>query len=253
MFKISKIKKSVISADPLAINGCSVIICVRNEDRIKLLNKCINSIKKQKDISYEIIIVEEDDTQKFDIKGKDITKIFIKSKLPFCKSKCFNAGVSISSYNCICGLDCDFILKQEDFLIKGCEQLKKYHACFLADDIEYLNENGKCSGETWKKDRANWQFHGGSFFIRKESYINIGGFYEAFVGYGSEDTEFYTRVHKNLQVSPVKGVIVQHQHHKRDFDLFINVSKNENILKTMLKTPNKRRIELVKQANTYLK
>jgi len=235
----------------------SIVIPVRGILFKTQLETCIYYINKFNKLNIEIIIVEEDAISNYSYL-KDIDNIkyeFIKSSTLFNKSKCFNKGVSISNYDYISGLDCDMITPLNYFGNGVRCLLEGYDAAFIADDILYNDkfENNKLfftwNNKRWK-DNNNWQFHGGSFFITKEAYNSIGGFYEAFEGYGSEDSEFYKRVHDKLKVSPNFGLPLLHMKHDNPYAK--NWRKNEMLYLTSRNIPVDKRINNVKQKNSYL-
>lgn len=233
----------------------SVIIPVRGNQFKNQLNICIQSLIKCNNLNYEIIVVEEDLQPRYDsLNQPNISYNFIQSDLPFNKSKCFNRGVSISKFDTICGLDCDMITPT-NFLLNGIITLNGYDASFIADDICYTDEYPKnnmvfrWNKKTWKQ-KNNWQFHGGCFFIKKPAYFNIGGFDEGYIGYGSEDSDFYVRVHKKLSVCPKKGLPLLHMKH--DSPHAINWIKNQT---RYLRSRNREINEWigeVKRSNKYL-
>ncbi len=251
----------VKQTDKLDTDGMTVVIAIRGVVRQSQLHQCIRWVLNQTLNPVEVIVVEEDITPRINLDPfKDIPNVrylFIKSHNLFCKSACYNHGVSHATYNYICGLDADLLIPSE-FLMNGYLHLQKCQACFIADDIFYIENDTselmqfRYTGRTWKTHRAPWQFHGGVFLIRKQVYYDIGGHDEQFIGYGSEDSDFYKRCHDLLYVTTDNFAIL-HIDHERDVLNDAAAEKNKLYLEHISDTPLNTRIKLLKSYNQYLK
>ena len=246
--------------DKVLTEGMTVIIPIHGKSRVKQLINSVAWATNQTLDPVEVIIVENGLMPLVDMdvfkQYSNVRYHFIENRGAFCKSACYNAGVSMASYQYICGLDADIIIPSE-FLLYGYLELLKKDACFLADDIHFLEGEMEhmldfnFSGKTWQNDRAKWQFHGGTFFINRQKYYDVGGHDEYFRGYGSEDSEFYKRVHDTLSVS-VSTHNILHQEHGREPDSFVNEEKNKAYLYYVQSILLSRRIENLKQCNPHL-
>lgn len=246
--------------DKVPTEGMTLIIPIHGKGRIKQLINSVTWATNQTLDPVEVIIVEDGSVQLVDMKlfekYPNVRYHFIENKGVFCKGACFNAGVSRASYQYICGLDADILIPSE-FLLYGYLELLKKDACFLADDIHFLEGEMQhpfdfnFSGKTWQKDRAKWQFHGGIFFINRQKYYDIGGHDEYFRGYGSEDSDFYKRVHDLLSVS-ISTHNILHQEHGREPDSFVNEEKNKAYLYYVQSILLSHRIENLKRCNPHL-
>ena len=241
-------------------DGISVIITIHGSDRIEQLKRCLYWISNQSLTPVEIIVVEHSInpvvTTNMLLEYPGARYILLKNDTLFCKAACYNLGVSEAKYDRICGIDCDLIMPT-DFLLNGYNELLTHDACFLAGDIYFLTNQMKnmydfhFSGKTWLKDRAPWQFHGGTFFINKGKYFAIGGHDENFKGYGSEDSEFYERVSKILKVKKSDHIVL-HQEHGREPHVLDNIEKNKTYLYGLKDIPDKTRVSQLHSYNRYL-
>lgn len=242
----------------------SVIIPFHGKAFIEQLEFCVNVLKENNDLrNVDIIVVEEDSKPlaKSLCKKLEVRYHFIKSKERFCKSKCFNTGIlQLAKYYYVMGLDCD-MLTPPNFLIYGIKWLDHYDTIFLADDILYSDEyqvdnTFRWNGKSWKGNRHSktmqGNFHGGCFFTKKDKFRECGGFYEEFVGYGSEDTEFYTRVFKVMPCwrAKKKGATLLHMKHDRSHA--VGWEENRQRLLYLEITPMHDRVEEVIRSNTSI-
>lgn len=249
---------TVTSDKKVQSDGMSVIITIRGESRLNQLYQCINWCLNQTLTPIEIMVVEHGPFKvaKLEQFGSLVKHLYIEDKGHFCKSACYNLGVSNAQYPYICGIDAD-LLMPSNFLEEGYKQLQTSDACFLANDICYIGGSMQnmfdinFTGKTWLTHRANWQFHGGSFFIHKQKYFDIGGHDEFFKGHGSEDSEFYKRVHDTLKTSTGTACLL-HVEHGRDKSDFDNIMINEGHLFAVQRIPLAVRIQQLKKSNVYL-
>lgn len=250
----------VSAEERLTTAGMSVIIAIRGISRQAQLHQCIRWALNQTLSPVEVIVVEEDRESVIDLSPfsdkPNVRHLFLQSNKLFCKSACYNHGVSNAMYRFICGVDADILIPSE-FLMAGYLYLQKCHACFIADDIYYIENSSdhltdfKFTGQTWKTHRADWQFHGGVFFIHKQLYYDIGGHDEWFVGYGSEDSDFYKRCHDMLHVA-VDSFAVLHMEHDRDPVDKKSAVTNERYALHIQETALHTRVNQLKSHNKHL-
>lgn len=241
--------------------GMSVIVPIHGAGRIKQLDNCIAWAYNQTLQPIEVIVIEDGPVQLVDDaklreKYQTLRYHYIKNDDAFCKCACFNAGASMAIYPYMCGLDADILVPTE-FLMYGFLELQRNDACFLADDIFFIEDemddmfDFRFTGKTWQAHRAQWQFHGGVFFIRRQKYFDIGGHDEYFKGYGSEDSEFYKRVHDTLKTSKSTHNIV-HRNHDREPSSFVNEEKNKLYLYYVQAIKMSLRIANLRATNKHL-
>jgi len=200
-----------------SISGISIIIPVRGADRQDNLNYCISTFLLQNISPIEIIVSEEDQTERVDIKNfkndSRVRKIFTSSaQKPFNKSIAVNAGFSVATFNKLLMNDAD-IIPPNGYLDKIDRSLNDYDGCFFGKEI--YNVNLLRSGLFWSGSKRCDYFSGGSIGFTKNAYANVGGMCEKFYGYGSEDCEFWGRITKLTKFLEIRDSILLHINHKR--------------------------------------
>lgn len=250
----------VEAKDKVKTDGMSVLVTIRGINRIKQMVQCVNWALNQTLSPLEVIIIEDGPEPVVDMKVfakyPEVKYHFIQNKDAFCKSACYNLGASAAVYTNLCGIDAD-LLMPADFLMTGYMHLLKYDVVFPADDIYYLETEMEdmfdfnFSGKTWQTHRAKWQFHGGSFFIKRQKYFDIGGHDEAFKGHGSEDSEFYKRCH-DLLVHTVDTHALLHIEHGYELADFENIERNKKWLYDVQSQKLSDRIRYLKKHNKWL-
>lgn len=217
--------------------GVSVVIPVRGNDRLRNLHYCINKLLQQNIEPIEIIVSEEDKFHSIDIgpfrQDSRIRHIFTRSDdvVNFNKSKAVNAGVAASTYNIISMNDADIVLPK-DYLYRVSNILQDYESCFIAKEIYLMDFIS--AGISWRGGKRVDYFTGGNISFRKESFIKIGGMNEQFIGYGSEDCEFWTRIKNLTNLYENRDCPIIHLNHKRKHFYSQNSTLYENIIsKTM--------------------
>jgi predicted glycosyltransferase involved in capsule biosynthesis len=141
---------------------------------------------------------------------------------PFNKSKIFNAGVALLDADAVVLHDAD-TMAPGSYTNKVYRVLQEYESCHLCTRVYYangqstlnINKSGKVVAEDLTCDRYVGYFEGGSLACTVDAYWRIGGFYEAYEGYGCEDCDFYLRLSKNTQWLEDRTVNLLHLHHGR--------------------------------------
>ena len=64
-------------------------------------------------------------------------------------------------------------------------------------------------------ERAVGYFEGGSIAFKKASYYKVGGFNEAYEGYGCEDCDFFVRLRDNTKFFNQRSIDMFHLWHAR--------------------------------------
>lgn len=237
----------------------SVIIPFSGEVFEKQLRMCVKNLQLTNSINAEIIVVEHSPSPTVD--DIDCRYIHIEQKEDelFNKSKCFNVGVHEAKHDIVTGLDCD-CLTPPDFLAIGVASMNMTdaHAAFIADDIFYTDnfDGSKCylNGKSWRKDRINRQFQGASWFMKKYTYEAIGGHFEMFEGYSSEDTEFFYRVLYSFPTYVAFGAgekLIHMNHDKGHYDQEV-IKRNRDVFASCQMIPLHDLIGHVRRSNTAL-
>jgi len=184
------------------VDSISVVIPYRELQRNKSLSTVINNMKALRIPDVEIVLVEQDESSKVsDIDLSTVSHYFVPNgeKSLFNKSMAFNKGVHKALHNKILMHDAD-ILTCIDY---GPDILKVFNtssAFHIGQTVLYANPDGSNTinnnqaVEAVPCDRIVGYFEGGSLAATKSAYWSVGGFNEAFYGYGCEDCDFFARL-----------------------------------------------------------
>jgi GT2 family glycosyltransferase len=207
------------------VQSISVIIPIRDVGRTGSANTVISCLKAQKFPDIEIIVVEQDSDRRFDFKPSNPIKyVFVGNSKPnqeFNKSKAFNKGVLISNHNKIIMHDADIII-QANYIRTIFGLLDAYESCHIGARVLYIDttsttklaQTGKI-GKDYTCERAVGYFEGGSIACRKDTFFKVGGFNEAFEGYGCEDCDFFTRLKDHSRFYSQRSIDMLHMWHSR--------------------------------------
>jgi len=172
----------------------------------------------------ETIVVEEDSKPHEMDCGAD-KYLFIKSDLPFNKSRCLNVGIREAENNAVILHDCDIIVPPiYEQTIK--EYLDKVDAVHLGGPLIYLDEQQTSAiltgiaspyGFAVSPDKYIFDYPWGSMAVKKDRYIEIGGMNEAFKGHGGEDVSFNEILigYNRILYLRLRYMVFMHLHHKR--------------------------------------
>jgi glycosyltransferase involved in cell wall biosynthesis len=214
------------------ISGLTVVIPVRGSDRQSNLNYCISKLLLQNVEPMEIVVSEEDSSEKINIdrfkNDSRVKKIFVKSpSKPFNKSIAINAGVAFSSHAKILMNDAD-IIPPRGYLQRIDVILNSYDCCFLGKEI--YNVDLMRNVVVWRGSKRIDYFSGGSIAFTKKTFFAIGGMCEKFYGYGSEDCEFWERINKLSKLYESRDSIFLHLNHKRLTSFSVNADLYQEIV-----------------------
>jgi GT2 family glycosyltransferase len=208
------------------VPAMSCVIPFRDTGRAQCLELVVQNIKSQKYPEIQIVVVEQDETQKINLANFPcIDYYFDKNKFnnqQFCKSSAFNLGVVKSINNQIILHDADMIVRSDYFKMMNSlfENYEGMHigatVCYLDNDStnniiadKYIDENKIAS------DRVVSYYEGGSLGIKKDVYIRIGGFDEQYIGYGYEDCDFFWRLSEGTKFYNTRSIDLFHTYHGR--------------------------------------
>lgn len=179
----------------------SCIISYRESDNYRKRN--IDSVIKHISTfglnNLEIIIVEQDTHEKFDISQyKNTKKVFIYNDGSFNKGWGYNVGVNSSTGDYLFFCDCDVVIP-EVFFANSLRQVKTFsvvdlHEIIVSYDekntVDLIKSNYSAFDNLQKTTTETNLTSGGAFIISRQQYSEIGGFDENFFGWGYEDTAF---------------------------------------------------------------
>ncbi len=231
----------------------TIVIGVRGTKRLPQFNACINSLRAQKDVECEIIVVEQSLVPEFKtLLPADVRYIHTPispPELPFNRSWALNVGAVAARGELLVLHDADLVVPV-CFAKRIVELLKQgLEAVRLPRFIFYLNEPSSIAVQTNSNfdqlkaiDRvvAN---NPTPVAITKQAYLRIGGHDEAFYGWGGEDNEFRDRL-KTLNFSEGAFLPIIHLWHPEAPNR--GGDRNAAQLKQILKEPTSIRIDKLK-------
>lgn len=187
-----------------AVPAVSYVIPFRNVGRGESVATVVANIKAQRFPQIEIIIIEQDSQQAFDL--NTVTPIrhkLVPTNDQFNKSLAFNSGMAWATSDKVILQDAD-IINPGEYTAMVARALNGSESCHFGQQVLYLTDessrkvftNGVTTADLQCESAVDY-FEGGSIGVMKSAYVRIGGFDERFVGYGVEDVEFYERL-KNL-------------------------------------------------------
>lgn len=214
-----------------------VIPCRVFGNRKESILTVVNNIKAQKFPNINIILVEQDNTSKFDV-IPSIKHVLLKNDITdeFSKTSSFNVGVMKYGSNINILHDAD-ILVPSWYTANMFNEMRNHDSCHLGKQVVYLtpqstrivNEHKKLL-DTNECEHAVDYFEGGSLAITKDAFIKVGGFDEKFVSYGCEDCEFYERIKECTRFNNNRYVKMVHLWHDRQPGWEIAHKRNRDYL-----------------------
>lgn len=201
------------------MKNIKISIIIINYNGGQLLNRCVESIKKNIIISFEIIIIDngsqDNSIEKF-IDDKNVKVILNNDNLGF--SKANNIGASISNGELIHFLNPDCIINE------SINEVYRFHLDSRQDNVGVTNlkyEDGSSQKSKhiipnpvniFKKilhlKKVNYWYLGASIIVPKKIFLKIGGWSEEFFMY-AEDLDFFHKVNKiNIPIFEHKQSII---------------------------------------------
>lgn len=236
------------------------MIPFRGVDRLPHLAACCKNINTRYP-DCEILIIEDGITRVIKTPIIGTRYVFMYNRGPFNKAKCFNLGFLCATHNIICGLDCDMLVPST-IIDRTIEHVNSNKVVFPGREIYYVDSwdpeksftQEVWNQETWSENRTTSQFHGGIFLCNKIAYARVGGFDHRFEGYGSEDTNFYTRCTETGGEADTTRVIdmihINHPHDNTDMQL---IERNRRLLTIYSNINPRDRITDCKRYNIFCK
>lgn len=234
----------------------SFIIGYRHSiDRLHNLRRVLDWINGFSHV--DVILVEQDTHSKISHLNLKCRHIFLKSDAPYNRSWAFNIGVKNSKAEAIVFSDSDLIMNPHDFVaaIRELENFEMVNPYKSVLDLQ-PQESGLPLEELLKIDRPgrgendNQKINlcGGISMFRKDAIRKIGGWNEAFIGWGGEDDFQAIKVanfltHKELEYK------CYHLFHNRENPDMRHYQKNLQILQQSASLSKE---DLIKSINASL-
>lgn len=234
------------------IPSISVVIPFREQERSESLDTVINNIRAQKFPQIDIILVEEDSTQKIDVSKYypiRYVNVGLKGSHEFNKSKAFNLGVLAAESNFILMHDAD-MLAINHYIQDIHNILQIEESCHIGATVLYANKESTATINTSKRveepvmERVVSYYEGGSLACHKDVYWRVGGHNEDFYGYGCEDCDFFARLSKGSKFCNHRTHNLLHLHHGRSDSFNECHIKNKVLFKHLESLTIEQRISL---------
>jgi hypothetical protein len=182
----------------------SFVIGHRGMARLPLLLATIESIAAQTDVRVECIVVEQDvDAHLAGHLPSWVRHVHTpppEPSLRYCRSWAFNVGVRHAASPLLVLHDNDILVPQGYAAAVLRLQTQGFDVLNLKRFVFYLDEattarllEARASLSESTPVAVGQNLLGGSLAITREAYDAIGGFDEAFIGWGGEDVEFWER------------------------------------------------------------
>jgi GT2 family glycosyltransferase len=222
--KVKGTRAYVKASDASAVPCISVIIPFRGQERVDDITTVVANIRGMKFPHVEMVVVEQDATQRLAPSALEpISYRFFAKQGHFNKSSAFNAGFRLSTCDYIVMHDADIVVKGS-YLSDVAALLEFYDGCHIGAKVHYLNEEGtrrlNASGSLPDGNVTNvvGYFEGGSIACQRDVYRRVGGFDEAYDGYGCEDCCFFERLKKLSNFYDERSYDFFHLFHGRPSD-----------------------------------
>ena len=203
----------------------SVIIPIRDIGRSDSIRTVLDGLRAQRFPAIEMLLVEQDADKKFHVpQVEPIKYMFVGNTKPdqdFNKSRAFNHAVLEATAHKIVLHDADIVV-QADYLQKIYDTLDDFEGCHIGARVVYLDPASSAQlchsshlDKSYRCERAVGYFEGGSIAFRQKTYFKIGGFNEAYEGYGCEDCDFFERLRDNTHFFNQRSIDMFHLWHSR--------------------------------------
>jgi len=235
------------------------IIAFRGVERLPQLKSCLATLRAQRDISIEIILVEQSWQQLLNeelISGvRHIHARSTTSDMPFNKSWALNVGARHASADILIFHDADILAPTAyaksivDIVCRGYQVARIPRLVFYLDKEQSSDVQDGCSldGVRWAAEvRENCR--GISLAIVKPAYWDIGGHDEAFYGWGGEDDEILQRA-ETLNFYPGGFMPFVHLWHPEQKEKHSGMHERENFSKEKMNIPVVKRISKLKETS----
>jgi hypothetical protein len=231
----------------------SFLIGHRGAERLPHLIATIKSIAAQRDISLECIVVEQSSSHEIESLLPSWVR-YIHTPLPYpdipyCRSWAFNVGARAAKGDVLVLHDNDMLVPQDYAAqIMRCHReghevmnLKRFIFYLSASHSERMRSSQRVLLDEAPETIVQNSEAGASVVVNRETYFEIGGFDEAFVGWGGEDNEFWERA-TTRKVWPYGYLPLVHLWHEPQAGKFDDTSTRKDLYWERSKEPVETRI-----------
>lgn len=190
------------ASNKTAVPRMSCVVPFRDAGRHWSILTAIDSVRAQRFPDIELVLAEQDDESRFKLSEFGPSKYVLAPThaRPFNKSMAFNAGVAQCTAPIVLLHDADTVAPA-NYAKMVHAALQSAEACHLGSRVLYANREStdhinttKIIDDAIKCEKIVTYFEGGSLACHLDVYWRVGGFVEAFWGYGVEDCDFYYRL-----------------------------------------------------------
>jgi glycosyltransferase involved in cell wall biosynthesis len=238
----------------------SFIIGHRGLKRLPHLLMTLRSIAAQENVAFECIVVEQSDQPEVSSLLPEWVRYLHtplpNPDMPYSRSWAFNAGAEIAQGKLLILHDNDMLVPTRyaaqiySRLQEGYEviNLKRFIFYLEQTHSERIMSTGMIKLNVAPESIVQNLQAGGSFGITRDAFFDLGGFDEAFVGWGGEDNEFWQRA-QTRSVWPYGSLPLLHLWHEAQPGKFEQSRKTATLLEERSAIPPDKRIEELRAVN----
>ncbi|HUG41895.1 MAG TPA: galactosyltransferase-related protein [Longimicrobiales bacterium] len=200
----------------------SFVIGHRGLDRLPLLAKVLESVAAQEDTTLECVVVEQSEAPEIDGRIPGWARHLhtpVSRGTPYSRAWAFNVGARAARGRLLVFHDNDMIVPRRYAAELLARRAEGYEVINLKRFVFYLDERATADGLAGGPPRRPPQRviqnleGGGSLALDRDAFFALGGFDEAFVGWGGEDNEFWERAQVRA-AWPWGYLPILHLHHR---------------------------------------
>lgn len=238
---------------PASVPEVAFVIGHRGTERLPHLLATLRNVSGQSGVSIECIVVEQDTEPRIrDLMPDWVHYIFTECQTPYNRAATFNAGAAVAVAPVLILHDNDMIVPAgyaaecARVIRDGYRFIEiKRFTFYLAEAASRLILDGGNVPDAVPTAVVQ-NLLGGTIAARRDSYFDIGGFDDEFVGWGGEDNEFWDRAASTGSAYRFGYMPVLHLHHAPQvgkLDLTAAGARRYNDVKTI---PPRARVEALR-------
>ncbi len=199
----------------------SFVIGHRGLDRLPHLLLTLRSIAGQERVPFECIVVEQDAAPSIERNLPSwVRYLFTASHHDYNRGAAFNAGAGVARGRVVILHDNDiavpaaYAAKAHERIVEGSRFADLKRFLFHLDEGETGRVFATGRIEPRRISTVMQNAQGGSIAAEREAYFAIGGFDDAFVGWGGEDNDFWDRAATTDHADHFGSLPMVHLHHE---------------------------------------